>query len=1792
MANQKIGLEAILQTDQFQKGMKVYTSGLDRMQKETSGFDGKLAAFGKKGAESFQNLGKVALGAGVAIGAAGAAAGVAIGKFVADGIGKAADLESQLSSIAATLNMTKEQVGPLNDLILQLGLDPNLKVSATEAADAIENLAKNGLSMTQIIDGAARSTVLLANATGADFGMAADIASDTMSLFNIKAEDMAGAVDQITGVTNASKFTIDDYRLAIAQAGGVAALVGMEFQDFNTTIAAISPLFASGSDAGTSLKTMLMRLIPTTTAAEEVFSELELVTFNSEKAMELLSRNGIKPLTNDYGGIHRALQQYFEDTYKVSLTTQEGIDKFGKWTMEIGLMQNAFFDTNGQMKGMADVSEILNEATKDLTEEQRIMAFETMFGSDAIRAASGVAGAGAVMYETAAEAAKVLGVSIEDAAAVAEGGITKFEAMQLQIAKIDASEQAATRMDNFKGSLEILQGAIETLQIQIGQVFLPVLSMLAKKATELVSAYGPAITEAFSNFGATLSRLFEVVPAVVAAFNNYLETGNELIKGTSNVKGEMASLTSQVLQVVIDVYQLKEAIFSVISPITDAIGSFVEWKDVLIVLAGAVAFVVVPAIYGMMAAMAPITLFIGGAILAVAALRTAWENDWLGIQTKTTEAISAIQIAFAPLTEAIKTNGAGALLEIKAFATGNATEWTNVKAVWEGAKTTASGLFTSIVSSATTNLPLWTAELLKWSDSSWLWITETAIPSVTAELGAWVTTVTNFVKDNLPQWQAKLKNWGDAAWQWITETAIPFVATHLGTWVTTVTNFVKDNLPQWIAKLKEWGEEAWKWVTDTAIPFVTTELGTWVKTVTNIVKDNLPQWVAKLKDWASGAWQWIVDAVPLAVTELGKWVTTVTNFVKDNLPAWREQLGEWALAASRWVAVATILLPALLAEWFAVLKNWFDSNKPAFEKKANEWSFLLYSWISSEPTKTGTEKALDDWKSKGFFEKLALFDQELNTHFIDTQVLMYGWIGDAIAGTIIAVTDWLIALFQAADPNAPAVSPEKDKAKTRIQEAVTNMMIEITAALGASAFNLGKAIWDGLTQGWEESPIGEWVKGAVKTLVNFFLTHLGIASPSTVFFDIGADIIRGARDGIESMIGTLVSKVLSVVNAIVDGFKKAVDRVKEIGKNIIQGLIDGIAAMRQALIDKITEMAGLIPQWMKDILGIGSPSKVMIEVGYDIVRGLIKGIDEQQNRLRSAIGRMTNNVMQTLIQTGARATDVFAGLAGGFSSLGGGWADSLKATIDDFTARIVDMSTWTKLPIADLRKYANERTRLGFSVSGYENQKRTLDALKQQADLIHLIRESGGNPSEVLAGVKFGVDADPQQLLEIVTRTMSVLNARLKASVIAAASGFPEYVEKLRDSRKSVEDIEAQFIATHLDQRAFYAKNLAKVDTQIAQLEADLLATGNASIKPFIAALDVDRQKITLALQTYLEQTKKLQEVFSNIRNLTGPGQASASKFVADQIQPILDAFSGPMQAQERDAWLRTVADRVAMVNRFVDQMRTVELLQRRIEGNKAFDDLADEFAAITDILTPESQRTTMIDTLTHYIANVEGMLASLERLAKIQKDLTVGLSASPFVERFKSDRLDTIAKQLENINLSEAQRAQLIEQYRMEQEKILAIQQKQSQLDFLKQQLDLLNQVKDLDDKFGELVPVSDIFAGVQFGVNASLDSLLGAVTKAIDAMIRVTNHELGISSPSKVFEKIGRYMMGGLARGIETSVMRPINSLSGAISELPYALGGRSLNLNMGGVSISNGMDEVMFEARVRQILDRAFP
>lgn len=573
-----------------------------------------------------QSVGTVAIGGAVT---GVVALGGAMIATAVDGTKMAMDLESQMDVIASVLNKTEQEAQPLNDLILQLGINPNLKVSTLEAADAIETLATAGLDMNEIIGGAAEATVLLSNASGGDFSQSAEIMTDSMAIFTDSISSYQDAVNGVISVSNASKFTVDDYALALAQAGGIAGTVGVEFDDFNTSIAAISPLFASGSDAGTSYKTMLQRLVPSTNPAVDAMRDLGLFAGLTDKEFEKTQSTIAKYQTQ-----LAALDPKSKNFAKKS---EELTGKISALNSTLVTGSNAFYDANGNLKDMAEISTILNKALADLSEEEKSTALTTIFGTDAMRAAVGMADAGVIAYTDAALAAKELGVSQEAVNAVMEGGITKFEAMQLQMGKTDALEQAKQRVDNAKGVLEVFGGVVEAVQISIGQGFLPTIKELGLQFTNFLSDNSGSIIAFFRSFAEGLAYGASFIPQMLSGLV-------ALGAGAGDLVGDIANFGTLIGGAI-------APMINFLAPVASAVAEFLSWKDVMVALGVAVGSVVLPALATLAATLWPIVVSVGAVIAASALLRNAWESDFLGMRTVLSGAVAAIGSTLSSLKE-------------------------------------------------------------------------------------------------------------------------------------------------------------------------------------------------------------------------------------------------------------------------------------------------------------------------------------------------------------------------------------------------------------------------------------------------------------------------------------------------------------------------------------------------------------------------------------------------------------------------------------------------------------------------------------------------------------------------------------------------------------------------------------------------------------------------------------------------------------------------------------------------------------------------------------------------------------------------------------------------------------------------------------------------------------------------------------------------------------------------------------------------------------------------------------
>lgn len=291
-----------------------------------------------------KSMGDAAGTAGLALTGFGA---LAVGAF-ALAVKASAAFEKSLSEFKAVTGSTADQMDLIREKALQLGADTAF--SAKEAADAMVELGKQGLSVAQILDGAADATTSLAAAGGIELPEAAGIAAAALNQFKLQAQDLPGVADLLAGAANASATGVSELGHALSFVGPVAQAMGLSIND---TVDALALLSNSGIDAtkgGTALRAILSRLVPASKQAASTMRELGIVTADGS---------------------------------------------------------NRFFDAQGNVKSMRDIIDILNSSTSKLTAEQKLQALQTIFGTEALAAANVMAGTtGKSFDELAASIAK------------------------------------------------------------------------------------------------------------------------------------------------------------------------------------------------------------------------------------------------------------------------------------------------------------------------------------------------------------------------------------------------------------------------------------------------------------------------------------------------------------------------------------------------------------------------------------------------------------------------------------------------------------------------------------------------------------------------------------------------------------------------------------------------------------------------------------------------------------------------------------------------------------------------------------------------------------------------------------------------------------------------------------------------------------------------------------------------------------------------------------------------------------------------------------------------------------------------------------------------------------------------------------------------------------------------------------------------------------------------------------------------------------------------------------------
>ena len=279
------------------------------------------------------------------------AAGLAVAAFGVAAVKMAADFDQQMSTVQANTGATSAQMDQLRAAAIEAGA--STVYSASDSADAINDLGKAGMSVTDILTGGLSGALNLAASDGMAVGDAAEYMANALSMFHLKGSQASQVADTLAAGAGKAVGNVSDFGEALNNCGAQANSFGMNVQETTGVLALFAQNGTIGAEAGTQLNSMLMKLAAPSAEASNTMKELGI----------------------------------------------------------------SAYDAQGHFVGMANFAGQLQKAEKNLTDEQRNQANATIFGSDAIKAANYLYEAGESGVNKWTKAVSESGYAAEQAAA-------------------------------------------------------------------------------------------------------------------------------------------------------------------------------------------------------------------------------------------------------------------------------------------------------------------------------------------------------------------------------------------------------------------------------------------------------------------------------------------------------------------------------------------------------------------------------------------------------------------------------------------------------------------------------------------------------------------------------------------------------------------------------------------------------------------------------------------------------------------------------------------------------------------------------------------------------------------------------------------------------------------------------------------------------------------------------------------------------------------------------------------------------------------------------------------------------------------------------------------------------------------------------------------------------------------------------------------------------------------------------------------------------------------------------
>lgn len=425
---------------------------------------------------------------------------------------------------------------------------------------------------------------------------------------------------------------------------------------------------------------------------------------------------------------------------------------------------------------------------------------------------------------------------------------------------------------------------------------------------------------------------------------------------------------------------------------------------------------------------------------------------------------------------------------------------------------------------------------------------------------------------------------------------------------------------------------------------------------------------------------------------------------------------------------------------------------------------------------------------------------------------------------------------------------------------------------------------------------GQFLGALISWLVGTAVPGLIRETPKLV----GALIDWIANDLIP-MVGPALGRFLEeVVNFIVGMVEAVAQAAWSIGEGIVNGIRQGISDLWDSFRDWIGGLITAVIDWLKGLMGIKSPSRVMAdEIGRPMIEGILAGAQEAAPGVTSGLAGIVTNMVSAMTAA-----------AGGLAALGGasntgGLISGLIQFVSSLVRAFHEATAWISTAAINVKAQSD-----AFNAAAQEMLETLLDAIELLASMADLEVPPDG-AAIVRPLIDFVSDLVLYMHTQISWITAAVINVKAQSDAFNAAA--QEMIETLGMGIELIRNLEdfdppvnvvtqiqalirivsdlARIMASELVAAGMNVVVAARVFAETIQPVVGLIDQAVTSLHNMenLPPIDVDRV-FRMIRQTLIDMVRILRDVQAYVGHLADAAAVFATRLLP-AIKPVTDAM-------------------------------------------------------------------------------------------------------------------------------------------------------------------------------------------------------------------------------------------------------------------------------------------------------------